>query len=119
MHLTAICFHSSRRKTPQSTSRRLPKARRFSNVKTAPTVTRPPLYTNNKLTVASGYTPPSNHPFRNDIMQVSVGTDPNLALKTRKGTGLYKFPSLRGVWYRGGFGHDGSVTSRPPALGLR
>jgi hypothetical protein len=40
-----------------------------------------------------------------------VGTDPNLALKTRKGTGLYKVPSLRGVWYRGLFNHDGSVRS--------
>jgi hypothetical protein len=28
---------------------------------------------------------------------VSVGTDSNVALKTRKGTGLYKIPSLRGV----------------------
>jgi hypothetical protein len=34
-----------------------------------------------------------------------------LALKTRKGTGLYKIPSLRGVWYRGLFGHDGSSRS--------
>jgi mono/diheme cytochrome c family protein len=71
----------------------------------------PPLYTNNKLTVASGFTPPMDHPFRADILPISVGTDAGLALKTRKGTGLYKIPSLRGVWYRGLFGHDGSVTS--------
>jgi hypothetical protein len=71
----------------------------------------PPLYTNNKLTVAQGYTPPADHPNRADIMAVSVGTDPNLALKTRKGTGFYKVPSLKGVWYRGMFGHDGSVTT--------
>jgi mono/diheme cytochrome c family protein len=70
--------------------------------------TAPP-YTNNKLTLAAGYTPPQNHPLRADIMPISVGTDPNLALKTRKGTGLYKVPSLRGVWYRGLLGHDGSV----------
>jgi len=44
-------------------------------------------------------------------MPVSVGTDPNLALKTRKGTGFYKVPSLKGVWYRGMFNHDGSVTT--------
>jgi hypothetical protein len=44
-------------------------------------------------------------------MAVSVGTDPSLALKTRKGTGLYKVPSLKGVWYRGLYGHDGSVAS--------
>ena len=42
---------------------------------------------------------------------MTVGTDAGLALKTRKGTGLYKIPSLRGVWYRGLFGHDGSVTT--------
>jgi len=69
----------------------------------------PPLYTNNKLTIAAGYTPPQDHPLRADILAVSVGTDPGLALKTRKGTGLYKIPSLRGVWYRGLLGHDGSV----------
>jgi hypothetical protein len=71
----------------------------------------PPLYTNNKLTLAQGFTPPPDHPNRADIMAVSVGTDPNLALKTRKGTGFYKVPSLKGVWYRGMFGHDGSVTT--------
>jgi hypothetical protein len=71
----------------------------------------PPLYTNNKLTLAHGFTPPVDHPNRADIMAVSVGTDPNLALKTRKGTGFYKVPSLKGVWYRGMFGHDGSVTT--------
>jgi hypothetical protein len=71
----------------------------------------PPLYTNNKLTLAKGYTPPQDHPFRGDILPISVGTDANLALKTRKGTGLYKVPSLRGVWYRGLYLHDGSVAS--------
>src|SRR5690348_9358852 len=30
-------------------------------------------------------------------MPVSVGTDPNLTLKTRRGTGYYKVPSLRRV----------------------
>jgi hypothetical protein len=70
-----------------------------------------PLYTNNKLTVAQGFTPPPEHPLRADILPISVDTDPGLALKTRKGTGLYKIPSLRGVWYRGLFGHDGSVTT--------
>ena len=42
-----------------------------------------------------------------DIMPISVGTDPNLALKTRRGTGYYKVPSLKGVWYRSMFGHSG------------
>jgi hypothetical protein len=41
-------------------------------------------------------------------MPISVGTDTGLALWTRKGTGLYKVPSLRGVWYRGHYLHDGS-----------
>lgn len=71
----------------------------------------PPLYTNNKLTLAVGYEAPPNHPLREDILPISVGTDPGLALKTRKGTGLYKVPSLRGVWYRGRYLHDGSVAS--------
>jgi hypothetical protein len=71
----------------------------------------PPLYTNNKLTLAAGFTPPPDHPYKNDILPRSVDTDPNLALRTRKGTGFYKIPSLKGVWYRGGYGHDGSVTT--------
>jgi hypothetical protein len=71
----------------------------------------PPLYTNNKLTLAQGFRPPPDHPNRADVMPISVGTDPNLALETRKGTGFYKVPSLKGVWYRGMFNHDGSVTT--------
>jgi hypothetical protein len=42
---------------------------------------------------------------------VSVGTDTGLALRTRKGTGLDKIPSLRGVWYRPRLLHDGSLAS--------
>ena len=34
-----------------------------------------------------------------------------MALGTRKGTGYYKVPSLRGLWYRGLYGHSGFVTS--------
>lgn len=67
----------------------------------------PPLYTNNKLTLAEGFTPPPGAEKKYDILPISVGTDPNLALKTRRGTGYYKVPSLRGVWYRGMFGHSG------------
>jgi hypothetical protein len=52
----------------------------------------PPLYTSDKL-----------------IPVDVVGTDPTLALKTRKGTGFYKIPSLRGVWYRGPFQHNGAA----------
>ena len=71
----------------------------------------PPNYTNGKLTVAEGWTPPPNHPNRDDILPVSVGTDPGLALRTRKGTGLYKVPSLRGLWYRPRLLHDGALAS--------
>jgi hypothetical protein len=71
----------------------------------------PPLYTNNKLTLAEGFTPPKNAPATLDILPVSVGMDPGLALNTRKGTGYYKVPSLKGVWYRGHYLHDGSVAS--------
>ena len=67
----------------------------------------PPLYTNNKLTLAEGFTPPPGAEQKYDIMPISVGTDPNLALKTRRGTGYYKVPSLKGVWYRSMFGHSG------------
>jgi mono/diheme cytochrome c family protein len=71
----------------------------------------PPLYTNNKVTLAQGFTPPEEHAQLLDIARISVGTDPGLALKTRKGTGYYKVPSLKGVWYRGRYLHDGSMTS--------
>jgi hypothetical protein len=69
------------------------------------------LYTNNKLTLASGYKPDKNHPLHEDILNIWVGTDSSLALRTRKGTGFYKVPSLKGVWYRGLYGHDGAVSS--------
>lgn len=71
----------------------------------------PPTYTNNKLTRADGFVVPDDHPDRERIMVRSVHTDPSLALRTRKGTGLYKVPSLRGVWYRGVFEHSGSVVT--------
>ena len=71
----------------------------------------PPLYTNNKLTIAAGFKPPEDHLRRFDILNTSVGTDPNLALRTRRGTGYYKVPSLKGVWYRGPFEHNGSVAT--------
>ena len=71
----------------------------------------PPLYTNNKLTPVDGFTVPDDHTTRYDVMPMSVGTDPGLALGTRRGTGYYKVPSLKGVWYRGPFEHNGSVAT--------
>ena len=71
----------------------------------------PPLYTNNKLIPADGFEPPAGHSSRFAILAKRVGTDPRYALQTRKGTGYYKVPSLKGVWYRGPFEHHGSVAS--------
>jgi hypothetical protein len=71
----------------------------------------PPLYTNNKLTPVDGFTPRPDHPQGADILPFSVGTDPGLALYTRRGTGLYKVPSLKGLWYRGPLEHSGSVAT--------
>ncbi len=76
-----------------------------------PTCHTAPLYTNNKLTLALGFTPPKDKPASLDILPISVGTDPGLALQTRKGTGYYKIPSLKGLWYRGHYLHDGAVAS--------
>ncbi len=70
-----------------------------------------PLYTNNKLTPAKGFTMPEALRKSEAIMDVSVGTDPGLALETRRGTGFYKVPSLRGVWMRSLFGHEGQAAS--------
>lgn len=66
-----------------------------------------PLYTNNKLTPAEGFKIPPGLMKSENILNVVVGTDPTLALQTPRGTGFYKVPSLRGVWYRNAFGHGG------------
>jgi hypothetical protein len=71
----------------------------------------PPLFTNNKLTPAGNFKPPESHLKTYDILPVRVGTDSRLALASRRGTGYYKVPSLRGVWYRGPFEHNGSVAT--------
>jgi hypothetical protein len=71
----------------------------------------PPLYTNNKLSPVEGFSVPQEHREKYDILWTSVGTDPRLAMMTRRGTGYYKVPSLKGVWYRGPFEHNGSVAT--------
>lgn len=71
----------------------------------------PPVYTANKLVPADGFTVPAEHRTRYDILDARVGTDPTLTMRTRRGTGYYKIPSLRGVWYRGPFEHNGSVAT--------
>jgi hypothetical protein len=69
----------------------------------------PPLYTNNALVPAPGFEVPAAHREQLAVMSKRIGTDPGMATRTRRGTGYYKVPSLRGVWYRGPFGHSGSV----------
>jgi len=71
----------------------------------------PPLYTNNMLVAAPGFDPPPEHFERYDVLRRRVGTDPTLTMTTRRGTGYYKVPSLKGVWYRGPFEHNGSVAT--------
>ncbi|MDX1493916.1 MAG: hypothetical protein R3253_07660, partial [Longimicrobiales bacterium] len=46
-----------------------------------------------------------------DVSERRVNTDPALATTTRRGTGYYKVPSLKGVWYRGPFQHSGAVAT--------
>ena len=67
----------------------------------------PPLYTSNRLTPAEGFTPPTDAALKYRLSPRSLGTDPGLATRTRRGTGYYKVPSLKGVWYRSMFGHSG------------
>jgi len=76
----------------------------------------PPLYTNNMLLPVSDklqfvVSPNSSPPNQNDILNIPINTDPNLAFNTRRGTGYYKVPSLKGLWYRGPFEHNGSVAT--------
>ena len=48
---------------------------------------------------------------RFDILPTRIGVNPSYTLETHKGTGYYKVPSLKGVWYRGPFEHNGSVAT--------
>ena len=66
----------------------------------------PPFYTNNKLVPADGFDPSARNP---DAMPARIGVNASYAMETHKGTGYYKVPSLKGVWYRGPFEHNGSV----------
>jgi hypothetical protein len=68
-----------------------------------------PLYTSNKLTPAEGFKVPGEHRRRYGIIDRPVATDADLAMRTRKGTGYYKVPSLKGVWYRSPLQHSGAA----------
>lgn len=74
----------------------------------------PPVYTNNKLVPVDGFTRidhPQSPPASDILVGARLGLDAGLALKTRKGTGYYKVPSLRGLWYRDTLEHSGSIGS--------
>jgi len=73
----------------------------------------PPIYTSNELIAVDGFDPPRDDPAtrRLHVSSMKIDTDPGLALRTRKGTGYYKIPSLRGLWYRGLYEHSGSIAS--------
>jgi hypothetical protein len=71
----------------------------------------PPYYSNNKLTPVDGFEIPPKHFKEYSIFDLSVGTDPGLALYTRRGTGYYKVPSLVGAWNRTAFLHSGNLAS--------
>jgi hypothetical protein len=71
----------------------------------------PPLYTSNQLTPAIGVEVTAEMRSTDAVLARSVGTDPRLTLRSRKGTGFYRVPSLKGVWYRGPFEHNGSVAT--------
>lgn len=71
----------------------------------------PPLYSSNMLTPADGFTVPDEHRTKFAVLPVSVGTDPDLAMRSRRGTGYYKVPSLKGLWYRGPLGHGGAAAT--------
>ncbi|TDS12045.1 hypothetical protein DFQ03_3434 [Maribacter caenipelagi] len=71
----------------------------------------PPYFSNNMLLPVDGFTFPKSYKSKLDIFDISVGTDPQLAMSTRRGTGFYKVPSLIGVWNRQALLHDGSISS--------
>ena len=71
----------------------------------------PPLYTSNELMPVVGFEVPDDHHEKYDVAMRRIDTGPELATRTRRGTGYYKVPSLRGVWYRGPFEHNGSVAT--------
>ena len=72
----------------------------------------PPLYTNNKLIPVDGFTPSDEDKATLAILERRVGTDPRYALQTRKGTGYYKVPSLKGS----GIAGRSNITGRLPHL---
>ena len=95
--LYALALYIYSLKPPPNPNRRTPLAVRGEQIferEGCAVCHTPPLYTNNQLMPVEG-----------------VGTDPGLTTTTRRGTGYYKVPSLRGLWYRGPLEHNGSVAT--------
>jgi hypothetical protein len=95
--LYALALYIYSLKSPPNPNRRTPPAVRGEQIferEGCAVCHTPPLYTNNKLIPVEG-----------------IGTDPGLTMTTRRGTGYYKVPSLRGLWYRGPLEHNGSVAT--------
>jgi len=95
--LYALALYIYSLKPPPNPNRRTPPAVRGEQIferEGCAVCHTPPLYTNNKLIPVDG-----------------IGTDPGLTMTTRRGTGYYKVPSLRGLWYRGPLEHNGSVAA--------
>jgi mono/diheme cytochrome c family protein len=74
-----------------------------------PTCHTPPLYTSNKLIPVDEFAVPPDHRTKYDIRDVEIGLDPYSTMKTRRGTGYYKVPSLKDVWMRPVLEHNGSI----------
>ena len=108
--LASTFIRFSHRRTPTRTTEKAKKRKKVFDRGTR-RLPSGSAYTNNKLTLAKGWTPPKDHPYRADMLLFSVGTETAATLETRKGTGLYKIPSLRGLWYRSLLSHDGSAAS--------
>lgn len=94
---------------PNPTDDRARAGQRVFQQQGCPRCHTPPLYTSNKLTPALGFQVTDAMRKNDDILDTSVGTDPVLTTRTRRGTGFYKVPSLKGVWYRNAFGHTGQA----------
>ena len=95
-----------------TTSLRFGRAKRLVAFRLATTHTRRRSPRHSALVAqASLRLPPAADLSKYDVLNVSVGTNPALATKTRRGTGYCKVPSLKGVWYRGPFEHNGSAAT--------
>jgi hypothetical protein len=89
----------------------LQKGERLFKTQGCVTCHTPPMYSNNMLTPVDGFEPPAWHMNSFSVFNVSVETNPGLALYSRRGTGYYKVPSLIAVWNRTALLHNGAVRS--------